>query len=110
MSTVINLNILNFIRFKLNNHTVNDVRINNNFSDRKKDDSQANGMVVDVTPYNRAIEDRRDLMVRDMSVPDTYTSRAQLVMETTAADNTYDRRGNLIQTHESKGMHIDSYV
>lgn len=110
MSTVINLNILNFFRLKLNNHTVNDVRINNNFSDRKKDEPRESDMVIDVTPYNRAIESRGDLVVRDIDVPDAKTSQTQMVLAANAVESTYDRRGNAIQIYESKGTHIDSYV
>jgi len=110
MSTVINFNILNFFRVKLNNHTVNDVRINNNFSYRKKDESQGNDRVIDVTPYNKTFDGRGDLILRDVPVPGKKAPYAQLVMDPAAVDNTYDRRGNAIRIFHSKGMHIDSYV
>lgn len=108
MTTVINFNILNF--FRLNNYTVNDVRINNNFADRKKDESQGNDRIIDVTPSNRTFEGAGDLILRDIPVPARKAPRPQLVMGRAAIDNTYDRRGNAIQIYPSKGMHIDSYV
>jgi hypothetical protein len=110
MTTVINFNILNFFRLTQNNHTVNDVRINNNISSSKKDESAGSDRTIDVTPYNRMTAGSGELIVRDNPVPDRKVPHAQLIMVPAAADNTYDRRGNAIRIYQSKGTHIDSYV
>ena len=110
MTTVINFNILNFFRLKQNNYTVNDVRINNNISYGKKDASQGNDRIIDVTPCNSTFEGSRDLILRDIPVPDNKAPHARLITSPTAVDNTYDRRGNAIQIYHSKGMYIDSYA
>lgn len=109
MNTVINLNILNFFRLTLNKHTVNDVRINNNFPERTKDEFRTNERVIDVTPYNDTFNGSGELSIRDIPAPDRKVYHAQLVMDA-AIDNTYDRSGNAVQIYHSKGMHIDSYV
>jgi hypothetical protein len=110
MTTVINFNILNFFQLKLNNYTVNDVRINNNFHDRKNDESQGNDRVIDVTPYNKTFDGNGDLMLRDIPVPDKKVPHMQLAMDPASVCNTYDRSGNAIQIYHSKGMLIDSYA
>ncbi len=110
MTTVINFNILNFFQLTLNNNAVNYVRINNNFPDRKKDESQGNDRIIDVTPYNKTFDGSGDLILRDIPVHDKQVPHTQLVMKPAAVDNTYDRRGNAIQIYQSKGTHIDSYV
>ncbi|MBI5663647.1 MAG: hypothetical protein HZC49_00960 [Nitrospirae bacterium] len=110
MTTVINFNILNFFRLKQNNYTVNDVRINNNFSGRNKNESQDNDRIIDVTPLNRKFAAGGDLIPRTVPVPEKNAPYPLLAMGQTAVINTYDRSGNVIRMNHSKGTHIDSYV
>ncbi|MEW6602182.1 MAG: hypothetical protein AB1499_14505 [Nitrospirota bacterium] len=109
MTTVINFNVLNFFRLKLNNHTVNDVRISNNLSRRGKDESLVNERVIDVTPYSKVYNGGGTLMLKDVQPPDKKVDHPRLIMGA-AVENTYDRQGNSIQIYDSKGIHIDSYV
>jgi hypothetical protein len=110
MTTVINLNILNFFRLKQNNYTVNDVRIHNNFSEKKQGESKRNDRVIDVTPYSRALDIRKDLMAHNVQGPEGKASQARLISGPAAIDKTYDHRGNAVQIYDSKGTYVDSYV
>ncbi|GBD97160.1 MAG TPA: hypothetical protein ENG83_15725 [Nitrospirae bacterium] len=118
MTTVINLNILNFFRLKLNKYTVNDVRFNTHndirlnprHSDGNKNHSPEEEHVVDVTPYSKVVADtgtgnnnRGELTIPNLS-------QAEPVIQPAVIDRTYDRRGNTVQYFQANGVHVDSYV
>lgn len=111
MTTVINFNVLNFFRLKLDNHTVNNnVRIDNNLSYRGKDEFQGNERVIDVTPYSKVSDSNRDLILRDFPLTDKPMPHSRLLMVPAAIASTYDRRGRAINIYVSKGTYIDSYA
>ena len=113
MTTVINLNILNFFRLKLNKYTVNDVRVDAHFSDTRENHSTKNEHVIDITPCSKIVADKEagDNNGREPAIRNF--SPAELVFQPdqpAVINKTYDRRGNSVQYFQSKGMHIDSYI
>lgn len=118
MTTVINLNILNFFRLKLNKYTVNDVRFNTHNeirlnprgSDRSKNHSPEKEHVIDVTPYSKVVADTETGNENDRELTIQNISEAEPVIQPAVINRTYDRRGNTVQYFQSKGTHVDSYV
>lgn len=107
MTTVINLNFLNFFRLNQDNqNTFNDISVNNQLADRRQEDPPERERIIDVTPYNRlAVNDEKDL--RPVV---TSNQQTKLVIPHDLIARTYDRRGNSVDYAFHKGLNIDSYV
>jgi hypothetical protein len=106
MTTVINLNILNFLKLKLDEHTVNDYRLNPEFPERDKEHTPDKEHIIDITPHNRVSKNREvDLL------PAVSRFRKAMPLPPQIMENkTYDRKGNSVQYIHEKGINIDSYV
>ncbi|MBI4848156.1 MAG: hypothetical protein HY808_06195 [Nitrospirae bacterium] len=106
MTTVINLNFLNFFKLKLNNYTINDIRTHNQYFDnRRQNYSEAKGEpvdIIDVTPNNQLV-----------AVPDKGSSLHRKDVNFIVpfeATTTYDRKGKSVQFSQEKGMRVNSYA
>ena len=118
MTTVINLNILNFFRLKLNKYTVNDVRfithndirLNPRGSGRRKNHSPEKEHVIDVTPYSKVVADTETDNNNDRELTIHNFSQAGSLVQPNLINKTYDRRGNTVQYFQAKGMRVNSYV
>ena len=105
MTTVINLNILNFVKLKLNNYTVNDTRTHNQYFDNRKQHYSSGhegpGGIIDITP-------RTQLMAIGNQMTGAQ-DRAALVIPA-EIDKTYDRKGNAVQYLSEKGARVNAYA
>ncbi len=110
MTTVINLNILNFFRLKLNKFTVNDVQLNAQFPYRRQGTQAEREDVIDVTPYSKVVADNEVINRKDIKFPVSPYRQAEVVKGPDIINKTYDREGNKIQCCHPKGTHIDSYA
>ncbi|MBI5742047.1 MAG: hypothetical protein HZA16_15185 [Nitrospirae bacterium] len=112
MTTVINLNFLNFFRLRVNNNITlnNDARSYNQYLDNRRQyySSEQDGFsdVIDITPYSPAIVDNRDntgSLSRETEKRHYFTNPAKV-------ENTYNHKGKTVQLVDSKGLLIDSYA
>jgi hypothetical protein len=104
MATVINLNILNFFKLKLNKFTVNNIHLTSYQRERKPPQKD---IIIDVTPYSSIVDDSE----KEIVLPATTSSReVKSITRPSIVNKTYDRKGNTVHYFYSKGMHIDSYV
>ena len=110
MTTVINLNLLNFFRLKLNSFTVNETRINAQFTDGGRKHQPEKDNIIDVTAQSRVVADSAGGNRPDLRLPARRSVQSLPVASPANVDKTYDRRGNMIQYFMQKGMHVDSYV
>ncbi|MBI4682443.1 MAG: hypothetical protein HY757_04995 [Nitrospirae bacterium] len=110
MTTVINLNILNFFRLKLNKFTVNNVQLNAQLPYRRQDTQAEREDVIDVTPYSNVVADNEGINRTGINYPVSPYRHAEVVKGSDVIDKTYDRMGNKIQCCHPKGTHIDSYA
>lgn len=110
MTTVINLNLLNFFRLKLNSYTVNETRINAQFTDGGHRHQPEKDNFIDVTAQSRVAADSKGDNVSDSRLPARRPVQSLPVASPANVDKTYDRRGHMIQYFMQKGMHVDSYV
>lgn len=110
MTTVINLNILNFFRQESNKYTVNDIRFNTYHSGQKHDDPPQKDNVIDVTPFSRVVSENEIVHKKPVEFPVIPARQAKPVNNPSLINKTYDRYGNTIQFLHAKGLHIDSYV
>lgn len=105
MTTVINFNLLNFVRLQQNSVTVNsEVHAHAHYSQNGKNidpGQEPSDVVIDITPYKPALADTRLAHQRRTLREIPVTSRV---------DNLYNRSGRVIQNNDSKGLLIDSYV
>lgn len=110
MTTVINLNILNFFRLKFNRYTTNDVRFNTRISEKKQDQPGEKDHIIDVTPYSRVMSEAETAYENNAQLPAGEVHHPQLVHSPLRTDKTYDREGRSIQSFLPKGTQIDSYA
>jgi hypothetical protein len=110
MTTVINLNIVNFFRLKLNKFTVDDISSNTRVPDKRYNYSPGEKHVIDVTPYSRVIDDYEVAEGKDTKFPVSSLRKTNFVMSPPEINKTYDRRGKTIQYFQPKGVYVDSYV
>ncbi len=110
MTTVINLNILNVIKLKLNRFTVNDIRFNAQVSDERHNSPAERDDVIDITPYSRVVTGNELDIKKDTKYPVSRPHQSRSVMRAEVIDRTYDRRGNSVEYSQPKGMHVDSYA
>ena len=108
MTTVINFNLLNFVKLNFSNYTVNnDVRAySQNFENRNYNYPDEKNEVIDVTPYKPAVIDtaiNNNFRQRD-------TQRTNRYITTSMISTTYDRRGDPIFYSFEKGLHVNSYA
>jgi hypothetical protein len=106
MTTVINLNILNFLRLKLDEHTVNDYRLTSDLPGSNKEHSPDKEHIIDITPQNRVLKNEETDLLPVVS----RFRPARLPMPQVIENKTYDRKGNSVQYVHEKGINIDSYV
>lgn len=111
MTTVINLNFLNFFRLKQNNITVsNDVHtFNHDLQDRRRNyvqEEDERGLIIDVTPYRQELvvtHDKegmtRSRLERKVHFPDHFR-----------IEKIYNRNGKTVQCPEAKGLLVNAYV
>lgn len=111
MKTVINLNILNFFKLKLDNHTVNDFQFNTHIAEREKRHAAEPEDVIDITPYSRVVNNKEVALISSEKMPVVEYRQPEIVMDKAELKNTtYDRRGYTVNSFQSKGIHVDSYV
>jgi hypothetical protein len=111
MTTVINLNIMNFFGLKPNKFAVNDVRLNTRNSDgRQRNSSYNKDRIIDVTPYCRVVADNEADSQKDVESSLDKALQKKNVMNNTVMGTIYDRKGRIIQCFQQKGMYVDSYA
>jgi hypothetical protein len=106
MTTVINLNILNFLKLKHDEHTVNDYRLNSEFPESNKEHATDRERTIDITPQNRILKNKEVDLLPAVS----RFRQARLPVPQIMEHKTYDRKGNSVQYIHEKGINIDSYV
>lgn len=112
MTTVINLNLLNFFGFGPEKPAEKEVDLNAGHPGRRENPSRWNDRVIDVTPYARVADDNKDDRSRGMACHALTRDprRARSVAAHSVVNKTYDRKGKVIPCFLPKGMNIDSYV
>jgi hypothetical protein len=110
MTTVINFNLLNFFKLKLDNRSVNinnDARsYNQYFDNRRLNYSPEQEEVIDVTPYSLELAEKDN--GSEFKMLD-----AHLAADLPGAFGTnaiYNRKGKTIQYCQEKGLLVNSYV
>lgn len=105
MTTVINLNILNFFRLKFNKLLPDDAHAHMNHSDGRQRDTRGRGQVIDITQYSTSAEEDKEYL------PAVRNARqADVLVPAHLINRTYDRSGRSVQHISQKGLNIDSYV
>ncbi|MBI5408940.1 MAG: hypothetical protein HZA14_06210 [Nitrospirae bacterium] len=108
MTTVINLNFLNFFKLKLDSYTINDVRSYNRYFDNgSRNDPRQWDEVIDVTPHSPATVDNDEGRGSLAGYPKKEITRLIAPPET---NKTYDRKGRTIPYCLEKGAHVNSYA
>jgi hypothetical protein len=111
MTTVINLNFLNFFRLKLDNHNLN-LNVNDNRSynqyigNRRQNDLPEQEDFIDVTPYSRVLDEndeRSALQIID-------ARKTKELVSNSGTHKIYNRKGNTVQHFQEKGLHVNSYA
>lgn len=112
MTTVINLNILNFFHQKRhnNNCAADNVRFNTFFKDKQKDNPSDKNQVIDITPFCRVVSDECNLTVKNTTLTSNDLSTDRYTVNSIESFSTYGRNGEKVQLYLSKGLHIDSYA
>jgi hypothetical protein len=110
MTTVINLNILNFFKLQHNSSTVNDNRTITLVSDNRTGHYPEREDVIDITPSTSMVIGNETAMKRDITFPLSKYSPADEVMGHERANTMYDRRGNRVSGYHPKGVYVDSYA
>ena len=112
MTTVINLNILNFFGSGADKPAEKEVDTDAGYSERREDHSRWRDRVIDVTPYARATDDKeersRGLACHAPALRGPRSARA--IAAHSVVNKTYDRKGKVVPCFLPKGMNIDSYV
>lgn len=104
MTTVINLNFLNFFGPGADNHAAHDTRLNTRSSGQQHNSSSQEGRIIDVTPRSTNQRESRPVPVAANS------DQIKRITPQAMAAMTYDRRGNSVQYAFQKGQYIDSYA
>lgn len=111
MTTVINLNFLNFFKLKLDNHNLN-LNVNDNSSynqyidNRKQNYLPEQEDVIDVTPYSRVVDENDEgsaLQILDVR-------KTKELVGNSGTHKIYNLKGNTIQHFQEKGLHVNSYA
>ncbi len=132
MTTVINLNILNFFRLKLNKFTQNNVQLHAEVSVGNQKQAAEREDVIDITPYSREVHESKALihtgagmpvnpyrtpdMVKRLGVsdkmlpPDGQYRQSRDAVKSSVINGTYDRSGKTVECCQPKGKHIDAYA
>jgi len=113
MTTVINLNILNFFKLKLNKFAVhNSVHVHSQDRDRRNNRPSEGEDVIDITPQNRVISKGEPIIksFQKIPVPLSAYSQPMPIADTAAINKTYDRKGKTVNGGHLKGMYVDSFV
>ena len=110
MTTVINFNLLNFFKLKLDNRSVNinnDARsYNQYFDNRRLNYSPEQEEVIDVTPYSLELAEKEN--GSEFKMLDAHkTADLPGAFGTNAI---YNRKGKTIQNFQEKGLLVNSYV
>jgi len=108
MTTVINFNILNFVRLRQNVITVNnDVRSYDRYPESRTQNldqvQEQTGDVIDITPYNPAL-------IGTQHAHQARMSKEVSLFRPSRGENIYNRNGKTIQWSDAKGLLIDSYA
>jgi hypothetical protein len=110
MTTVINFNLLNFFKLKLDNRSVNinnDARsYNQYFDNRRLNYSPEQEEVIDVTPYSLELAEKDNGSEFKML---DYNKTADLP-GASGTNAIYNRKGKTIQNFQEKGLLVNSYV
>jgi hypothetical protein len=110
MTTVINFNLLNFFKLKLDNRSVNinnDVRsYNQYFDNRSLNYSPDQEEVIDMTPYSLELAEKDN--GSEFKMLDTH--RMAALPGAFGTNAIYNRKGNTIQYFQEKGLLVNSYA
>jgi hypothetical protein len=110
MTSVINLNILNFFKLQEDNSTVNNVRFNTVSLEKHQDNGTAGERVIDVTPFSSVVSDDTD---REFECPSRHLidhKQSSPARHAPALNTTYNRNGRVRHLNSVKGIHVDLYV
>jgi hypothetical protein len=110
MTSVINLNILNFFKLHEDNSTVNNVRFNTVSLEKHQGDGPARERVIDVTPFSRVVSDDAD---HESEAPPRYPvnyKQGGPAGHALAMNTTYNRQGRRRHYYSPKGVHVDLYA
>ncbi len=110
MTTVVNLNILNLFGLNLKRFTFNDIQFNTQTSGKRQNYSQERDRVIDITPHCRVVAEKEADGQKDRELPFDTARRAKFIAPPDTINKIYDRRGNIIQCFQSKGLYIDLYI
>jgi hypothetical protein len=113
MTTVINLNILNFFKLKLNRFAVNNnVSVHNQGPEKRDNPPSEREVVIDITPQSRGISREAPVMKSFPKIPVSLPdySQPKVMADRAVINKTYDREGKTVQSGHPKGMYIDSFV
>jgi hypothetical protein len=110
MTSVINLNILNFFRLHEDSSTVNNVRFNTVSLEKHQDNDPAKERVIDVTPFSRVISDDTDRESETPSRHLVYYKQGSPARHAPEMNTTYNRQGRAHRNSFRKGVHVDLYA
>ena len=110
MTSVINLNILNFFRLREQNSTTNNIRFNAFNLEKRQSDDPANERIIDITPLSRVTADAKEpeseepsLSLIDYRQPGSRTYYS-------SSRDAYNRKGESVTYFYPKGLHVDVYA
>ncbi|MBI5056176.1 MAG: hypothetical protein HZB61_06140 [Nitrospirae bacterium] len=110
MTTVINLNFLNFFKLKLDNYTINDIRTHNQYFDNRRQnyptEQEATVDIIDITSYNHLMA----VGGKGPSLQSLDIRKHVNFITPFEANKTYDREGRSVQYSQDKGMRVNSFA
>ncbi len=104
MSTVINLNLLNFHRPAPEIRTSDD--LNASLAEQRQQQRGEEGRIIDVTSYSRITTEKLEQEISDRG----KVRDAARIVPYSSPELTYDHRGRMVVLSNHKGQYVDSYA
>ncbi len=106
MTTVINLNLVNFFKLNLDNTLPSEIRQHNQFYNRKQNHPTEDDKIIDITPREQRLVDDSEETMLDLRKPQKTANP----VNPAHINKIYDQSGMAIQYLSEKGIFIDTYV
>lgn len=106
MTTVINLNLVNFFRLDIDNTPLPEIRQHNQLYNRKQNRPHEDDKIIDITPQEQRLVDDSEETMLDLRKPQKIASP----LNPAHINKTYDQSGMAVQYLYEKGALIDTYV
>ncbi|MBC8413530.1 MAG: hypothetical protein ISR96_01430 [Nitrospira sp.] len=114
MTTVINLNLLNFLKVNQESVAVKDNNVRSRVSSQVNDESSRKPRdhfdIIDVTPINRVTDDTETVVGEPLRLVHTDDADFPTRFIPQNVNLSYNREGQQTLEYETKGVYFDAYV